>query len=206
MTVDSTVTTDASVVVGGSVRDLAQDLAGLWWVIAPMALLFVIGFSVAAVVGGLLLAGLASRQVRSAERLMVQEPFTTIGVGIVGVIAPILLAVLLSVTIVGVPLAFGLVFGLWPLAAIAGYLVAGIAIGEWVLRRTSPEVERERPYLAAVIGILLLEVMSVIPFVGAVASLFGFGAVLLLSWRVLRGDRPATTTPVVRPTAAPLAS
>ena len=38
MTVDSTVTKDASVVVGGSVRDLAQDLAGLWWVIAPMAL------------------------------------------------------------------------------------------------------------------------------------------------------------------------
>ena len=48
--------------------------------------------------------------------------------------------------------------------------------------------------------------MSVIPFVGAIASLFGFGAVLLLCWRVLRGDRPATTTPVVTPTAAPLAS
>ncbi len=41
MTVDSTVTTDASVVVGGTVRDLAQDLAGLWWVIAPMAFLSV---------------------------------------------------------------------------------------------------------------------------------------------------------------------
>jgi hypothetical protein len=206
MTVDSTVTTDASVVVGGAVRDLAQDLAGLWWVIAPMAFLFFIGFSVAAVVGGLLLAGLASRQVRSAERLMVQEPFTTIGVGIVGVIAPILLAVLLSVTIVGVPLALALIFGLWPLAAIVGFLVAGIAIGEWVLRRTSPDVQRDRPYLAAVVGMLLLEVMSIIPFVGAIASLFGFGAVLLLCWRVLRGDRPATTTHVVTPTAAPLAS
>src|SRR4029079_727559 len=120
MTVDSTVTTDASVVVGGTVRDLAQDLAGLWWGIAPRALLFFYRFSVAAVVGGLLLAGLASRQVRSAERLMVQEPFMTLGVGIVGVIAPILLAVLLSVTIIGMPLAFALVFGIWPLAAIAG--------------------------------------------------------------------------------------
>src|SRR4029077_7933002 len=103
------------------------------------------------------------RQVRSAERLMVQEPFLTIGVGIVGVIAPIVLAILLSVTIVGAPLALALIFGIWPLAAIAGFLVAGIAIGEWVLRRTGPEVQRDRPYLAAVIGILLLEVMSIIP-------------------------------------------
>ncbi len=206
MTVDSAVTKDASVVVGGSTRDLAQDLAGLWWVIAPMVFLLFIGFSVAAVAAGLLLAGLASRQVRAAERLMAQEPFMTLGVGIAGVIAPILLAVLLSITIIGVPLALGLVFGLWPLAAIAGYLVAGIAVGDWVLRRTSPSVVRDRPYLAAVIGILLLEVLTVIPFVGAIASLFGFGAVLLLCWRVLRGDRQATTTQFAAPTAAPLAS
>jgi hypothetical protein len=206
VTADSTVSSDASVVVGGSVRDLAKDLAGTWYVLAPMAFLFFIGLSVAGIAAGLLLAGLASRQVRSAERQMAQEPFLTLGVGIIGVIAPILLAVLLSITIVGMPLAFGLVFGLWPLAAFAGYLVAGIAIGEWVLRRTSPTVERERPYLAAVIGILLLEVMTLIPFVGAIASLFGFGAVLLLGWRVLRGDRPIPTTHVVTPTAAPLAS
>ena len=206
VTVDSAVTSDATVVVGGSVRDLAHDLAGIWYILAPMAFLFFLGLSVAGIAAGLLLAGLASRQVRSAERLMAQEPFLTLGVGIVGVIAPILLAVLLSITIIGMPLAFGLVFGLWPLAAFTGYLVAGIAIGEWVLRRTSPTVERDRPYLAAVIGILLLEVMSVIPFVGAIASLFGFGAVLLLAWRVLRGDRPVSTTHVVTPTAAPLAS
>ena len=206
VTVDSTVTSDASVVVGGSVRDLAKDLAGIWYILAPMAFLFFLGLSVAGIAAGLLMAGLASRQVRSAERLMAQEPFLTLGVGIVGVVAPILLAVLLSITIIGMPLAFGLLFGLWPLAAFAGYLVAGIAIGEWVLRRTSPTVERDRPYLAAVIGILLLEVMTIIPFVGAIASLFGFGAVLLLAWRVLRGDRPVSTTHVVTPTAAPLAS
>ncbi len=205
-TVGSTVSKDATVVVGGSVRDVAQDLAGLWFVLVPAAFLLFLGFSIAAIVAGLLAAGLAARQVRAAERLMVEEPLLTFAVGILGVIAPIVLAILLAMTIVGVPLAVGLVFGLWPMAAFAGYLVAGIAIGEWVLRRTSPTVPRDRPYLAAVIGMLLLEVISIVPFLGAIASLFGFGAVLLLSWRVLRAGHPTATTHVVTPTAAPMAS
>jgi hypothetical protein len=94
---------------------------------------------------------------------------------------------------------------LWPLAAFLGYLVAGIWIGDWVLARTSPETIRERPYLAAVVGILILEVLGLLPFLPMIASLFGFGAVLLLAWRTLRsGSIPAAATR--QPAPAPMAS
>ena len=70
---------------------------------------------------------------------------------------------MLTVTVIGAPLAFGIAFGLWPLAAFVGYLVAGIAIGDWIVGRLSPGVTRERPYLAAVVGLLVLEVVSILP-------------------------------------------
>jgi len=79
--------------------------------------------------------------------------------------------------------------------------VAGIWIGEWLLYRGTSE-RPERPYLAAVLGLVVLQVVSLIPFVGAIASLFGFGAVLLLAWRVFRQPsqpRPLTTPPATQP-------
>ncbi len=41
-------------------------------------------------------------------------------------------------------------------------------------------------------GLLILQIVSLVPFVGAIASLFGFGAVLLLAWRVFRQPTPAS--------------
>ena len=86
----------------------------------------------------------------------------------------------------------------WPAAAFAGYLVAGIWIGEWLLYRGSA-ARPERPYLAAVLGLVVLQLISIIPFVGAIASLFGFGAVLLLAWRVFR--QPSQPSPITTPSS-----
>lgn len=202
MALDSPVVQGPAAEVQGSVRDLAPEIANLSLILAPAAILLYVGFAVAAVAAGLLVAGLASRQVRAAEQLIREEPVATIVAGIVGLIAPVFVALLLAVTVVGAPLAAGIVFGLWPLAAFVGYLVAGIAIGEWILRRTSPGVERERPYLAAVVGILALEVLTLVPFVGPIATLVGFGAVLLLAWRVLRSGSAGADTTLIRQTPA----
>ena len=112
--------------------------------------------------------------------------------------------VLLTVTVIGAPLAFGIAFGLWPLAAFIGYLVAGIAIGDWIVGRLSPGVTRERPYLAAVVGLVVLEVVGILPLVSGIATLFGYGAVLLLAWRTLRAG--STASPNALRVAAPAGS
>lgn len=48
-----------------------------------------------------------------------------------------------------------------------------------------PRILRVRP-VASEIGLVLLQVLTVVPLATAIASLFGFGAVILLAWRSFR--------------------
>ena len=192
LTLGSDVSQAAGVRVDGGVRDMWPGIAAMAAMLAPALILLFIGFAVAAIAAALLLAGLAPRQIRAAGELIRHETVLTIGVGLLGLIAPIVLLIALTVTVIGAPLAFGIAFGLWPLAAFLGYLVAGILIGEWIIGKTSPGVVRERPYLAAVVGMLALQVISLVPLVGTIASFLGYGAVLLLAWRILRAGSSAT--------------
>lgn len=177
-------TGDAS--VGGSVRDLAADVAGLGVILAPALILVYIGFALAMIVAGLVLAGLAARQVRAAEDLISHEPVAVLVAAIVGVFAPMAVIALLLVSIVGIPLAIALLVGVWPAVALLGYLVAGIWLGDLIVTRMWPTTRRERPYLAAVVGLVVLQLFAIWPPIGFIASLFGYGAVTLLAWRVFR--------------------
>jgi hypothetical protein len=197
MTLDSLVHQTGNADVQGEVTDLPSMLVGFGVVLAPALLLLWVGFGLAMIAAGLLLAGLAARQVRQAEAIISHEPVMAFATGIVGLIAFPLVAVLLIVTLVGAPLGLAVLLQVWPLVAFVGYLIAGIWIGEWVLRRTSPEQIRERPYLAAVIGLLILGFLGIIPvlaIVTALASLFGFGAVLLLAFRTIRSGHQSQPT------------
>ena len=183
-------------------------LIGIGAVLAPALLLLWIGFGLAGIVAGLLLAGLAARQVRDAEALISHEPGRTLVAGIVGLFAVPIVAIVLMITVVGAPLGLGILLMAWPLVAFIGYLVAGIWIGDWVLHQTARDRDGERPYMAAAVGVLILEVLAIVPvlsIVVAIASLFGFGAVLLLALRTLR-SRPSSQPTVPGSLPAPLAS
>jgi hypothetical protein len=205
MKVDSVVTRVGDGAIGGAVRDLAADIAGIGWFVGPAMIMAYAGFALAAIAAGLLLAGLAARQVRAAEALISHQPVQTLVAALAGVFLPIFLVTMLVVTIVGAPLGIGILLGLWPLAAFIGYLVAGIWIGDWVLARTTPGTTRERPYLAAVVGLLILELLGILPFIPMIATLFGFGAVLLLAWGTFRGGA-MPTAPIRQPAPVPTAS
>jgi hypothetical protein len=208
MTVDSPVDQAADATVQGEITDLRGSLITVGAILAPAFLLFWIGIGLATIVAGLLLAGLASRQVRMAEQVIVREPAPSFVVGLLGLIVIPLVAVALMITIIGAPLGLGILFALWPLVAFVGYLVAGIWVGEWLLIRFRPGVIHERPYLAATIGVLLLQVVALVPvlsLVAVIASLFGFGAVLILAWRTLT-TRPGSGQTIAGPSPAPVAS
>ncbi len=205
-TLDSPVQLVGDAAVQGEVSDIQASLFAIGAVLAPAFLLFWLGMGLATIIAGLLLAGLASRQVRMTEQVISREPALAFLGGLLGIVVFPVAAVLLMVTIVGAPLGLGVLFGLWPLLAYVGYLVAGIWIGEWLLTRSEAPQARERPYLAAVIGLVLLQLTGLVPVVGivtAIASLLGFGAVLVVAWRVLTSGRSGTQ-PVAAP--APMAS
>jgi hypothetical protein len=201
---DADVTRVGNGVITGGVRDIGLDAAGIGLFLGPALVLLYIGFAIAAIAAGLLLAALAARQVRSAERLISQEPVTTFLAGVAGVFGPILLVAGLFVTIVGAPLAVAILIGVLPAAAFGGYLVAGIWIGDWLLTRMSAQQERERPYLAAVIGLGVLQLLGIWPFFTMLASLFGYGALVLLAWRTFRGE-PRAPVPAARRAPAAMA-
>ena len=207
MTLDSLVHRNGNANVTGDVKDLAASLIGIGVILAPALLLLWIGVGLAGIAAGLLLAGLAPRAVRDTEALMRKEPGQVLVTGIVGLVAIPLVAIALIVTVVGAPLGIGILLLGWPLLAFVGYLMAGIMIGHWVLRQTDREPDGERPYRAAAVGVLVLEVLAFVPvlaIVVAIASLFGFGAVVLLSFRTLRSSpsrRPAVSGSIPAPLA-----
>jgi hypothetical protein len=204
---DSVVHQTGNAQIQGQVTDLAATLVGIGAFLGPALLLMWIGFGLATIAAGLLLAGLAARQVRAAEGIISQEPVLALAAGIVGVFVFPILAILLIASLIGAPLGVGILLGILPLVAFVGYLVAGIWLGEWILRRTSSESIRERPYLAAFIGVFILQALGVVPvlsIVTMIASLFGFGALLLLAFRTLRSHTISQPT-VVGPMPAPVA-
>ena len=201
-TLDAQVT-QSGVTIDGSVRGLEADLIALGWAFGLGALLIWIGIGLATLAAGLLVAGLAGRQLRSTAAIIRREPMRAIGGGILGLVVPPILAVLLAVTVIGIPLAVSLVLFVWPAMAFIGYVVAAAWLGEWALELTrGRQVERERPYLATVIGIVLMFVAGIVPLLTAIISFLGFGAVVVAGWRTVRG---VSTPSVFRPTAAPLA-
>lgn len=188
MALDSAVHQTGNAAIKGEVTDLASVLIGIGAVLAPALLLVWIGVGLATIFAAMLVAGLASRQVREAETLISRQPGQTIGIGLLGVIAIPLVAFALIATIVGAPLGVGILLQVLPLAAFIGYIVGAIWIGDWILLRMGPERIREKPYLAAVIGVVVLGAVAVVPILtllSMIASLFGFGAVIRLAARAL---------------------
>ena len=123
-------------------------------------------------------------------------------IGFLSVIAIPVGAILLMVTVIGAPLGLGVLLALLPLLAYAGYLTAAIWTGEWILRRTSQGPARERPFVAAILGVVVLGALGLVPVLGlvvTVASLLGFGALIRIAFRTIRGTpRPTVglTAPV----------
>jgi hypothetical protein len=211
-TFNATVTQDPSAQVTGSNRDLTADFAAWGIALATGFFLLFIGFLIADLLAVLLVAALAARQLRAAETLISREPVKSFVIGLVALFLIPIVAVLLLVTVIGAPAGLAILFGLWPLAGFVGYVVTGVWIGDWLLHRGVGDPAR-RPYAEALIGTLILAVLAAIPILGfitGIATLFGFGAVLLLVWRILRGTSsigaPATPVPPsAPPTATPAA-
>ena len=184
-TIESSVTGVSATTVTGAVRDIGLDMFVSWRNLGALALIY-IAFAVSAVMAGLVLAGLAGRQVRAAGALIVKEPVMVLAAGVLGLAALLTVGILAVVTIVGIPFAVGLLGIALPGLFVIGYIVTGIWLGELILAQSS-RAARERPYLAAILGLTIIGLISFLPSIGGLISFVGFGAVMLLSWRVLRG-------------------
>jgi hypothetical protein len=196
-TLGGTVTRDATATIAGRTTSLEADLAAIGIILVPLALLFTAGLAAAALVAGLLVAAFGARQVRELEDRITRQPGHVLLAGVVGTIALPVVSGLLVATVVGAPVGlFLLIVGI-PVLAFIGWLVAAVWVGDWLLVRAGGTREAGHPYRAALLGVVVLAVASVLPLVSAVAGVFGLGAILLGGWDAVRPERPSA--PVADP-------
>jgi len=157
----------------------------------------VVGWSVGTLVlaaAAVLLAVIAPRPLRSVTRSLEVAPGRSLALGLSSVPAVFVLAVLLVVTVVGIPLLF--LLGPAYLALLFfGLLAAAYFVGRKVVLATGRH--RSGDTLAAAVGAVLISVVSLVPFLGGftlvVLSLLGAGAAI--SALITRRPRPRKAPP-----------
>ena len=170
---------------GGTVEGAIQDGNDL--ALGPPTGVFTTAFAVALFVGDLLLGAVllrvAPRFADSAVGTIRAEPASTGAVGLAAALGTIGAVAVLAVTIVGLPLAVGLLLSFLLLAWVAR-IYGQYAVGSLALSRT-PYGNR---YLALVVGVVGVSVLGIVPYLGPVVGtvVFGLGAgVVVLGLRSL---------------------
>lgn len=190
---DSTVNRAQGATVEGSISKSSYDWSG--WELFAFSVYLWISMTIVLIVAGLIFAAVGGRQLMASGDLMTRKVGPSIlAAVIVGIGIPIL-AVVAMLTVLGIPLGLGLLLFLIPALWFFGYLVAGTKLGAIILRQQSSD----HPYLATVLGLILLQAISLVPFLGGfvafLAGIFGTGALVLLAWYAWRG--PGTGAPAV---------
>lgn len=109
--------------------------------------------------------------------------------GLISLVGAGILGIILMITVIGMPIAmFILLFA--GIGIILSPIVAGYAVGGWILEKAGKTTSPIIPFL---IGFILLHILFCIPFmigmvILIVTNLFGFGAVSLATFQALRNQ------------------
>jgi MFS family permease len=178
---------ETTTIITGEVVNAQEELVGaLAAVVAVLIVLIIfvaIGAFIAALAMTLLVIAFGTVQTRRAAATISNDVLKTIVVGLLMLVLPNIIFGLLFATIVGIPLAIGMMV-LWGIVVFLGQVVVATWIGERILPRARAA---ERPYGAAFLGMIILLLLSWTGIVPLLAGIFGTGAVTLAGWRVLRG-------------------
>jgi len=165
------------------------DFGGLVWLFGS------------AILGALALISVPRASARAVE-LGRQEPLLTFGVGLLALCAVPVAAVLIGVTLVGIPVALAVAALYW-----CGLLLAwpalGLVVGTEVARLVRPR--ETMPVLGAlVVGLIVLHLVTHLPVVGGLVAGLGLAFGLGLIVQSFRGwRRPLEPRRAVVPVAVP---
>jgi cytoskeletal protein CcmA (bactofilin family) len=137
-------------------------------------ILFWLAVSLSTLVLGALALLIAPRAADSLEARSRQRLGPTIAIGVAILIVLPVTAFVAAITLLGIPLAIGIGLSLLPLGAVA-YVAAAYALGRRILK---PPRER---LLSFVVGLAILRLAALVPFLGALVGLaalvFGLGLI-----------------------------
>jgi cytoskeletal protein CcmA (bactofilin family) len=126
---------------------------------------------------GLALLGASPRLLAATSHAITKSPLGTIGVGLLALVLPPVIAVMVFVTVIGIPLALVILLT-WLAAMIMALSVSSHALGKLIVAKLKWQ-EHWPNFAALVIGVFILFLLALIPYVGGyvmfVALIWGLG-------------------------------
>jgi hypothetical protein len=185
---------DPGAVVGGTVE--TGDFQFNPWAWSFFSFVMWAGMTLVILVSGVIFAGIGARQLKAAGDATIEQPGPSfLGVLTAWVVLPVMM-ILVVFTLIGIPLGVGYFLFVLPALWFLGYLVAGTQIGRMILRR---QVNEQHPYLAALLGLLILQLLAALPIptgiISFLAGIYGSGALIAIAWKAWRGTQIETPAP-----------
>ena len=145
---------------------------------------------------GLVLLGFAPRRYRMTSEVMVKQGGWALLAGIVSLVMVPIIAVILMVTVIGIPLGITLIM-LWLISMMASFVYSAYTIGEFIAVQASWKLKWPNA-IALLLGLVILALLMLIPVVGGLcgflALVWGLGGIVLLCGKRLKsrdGGTPA---------------
>lgn len=151
---------------------------------------------IAAILFGIVLVLLFPERSRVAAATIRGSLGASLGVGLLAFIAVPVAIIIAFVTIVGIPL--GLVaLAVYLVLLYAANIFAGLALGGWIIARTSSGRATPHRIWAMILGVVVLSLVGLIPILGGLIVLLalfaGLGGFLLSWWRERQAPQPAVS-------------
>ena len=196
---DSSITRDPAATIRGSLNEDAE-FTWSWWGSALVSLGIWVGLTIVVLIAGLVFALLGGRQLLALGHTARTQVPTSILTAVVLMVGLLIVGILVIFTVIGIPLGLTILFVLIPLLWLLGYIVAGSLLGAWVRTKLGSTHGIGGIVWATLIGLLILQIVSLIPFIGGfilfLAGTYGAG-VLVLHLIRQRGNRATTPTATI---------
>ena len=139
-----------------------------------------------ALVIGLVLVSLWSKEIKKLTDNMLDKASASIGWGVVVMFLAPIISILLMITFIGIPLAF-LLMGVWLIALFISKILVGILIGRYLLKKFWDK-KKDSLLLSMIIGIVIAWIIFSLPIIGwlfcLAAMWWGLGGI----WIYFRKD------------------
>jgi hypothetical protein len=159
---------------------LGSFLWDAWWFLAAI------------VVGGVLLI-LFKPFVSEVKDTLLQSSLRSLGLGFLFLVCLPVAAVVLAITLLGVPLGV-LTLICWFVLLYISKIFVALAVGEWLLARLR-NGKISAPLLSLIAGLLLLTIVTLVPYAGMLIQIMivslGFGAFFITAYTFRTRLKPA---------------
>jgi len=140
---------------------------------------------------GALLVGLFPQWANAVSRTIADSPWVSLGVGLAFLICGPIVAILLGISVAGIPLAVfvGMMYALF---LYASRIFVALLVGRAIFNRLR-KAQQTSSVLAVLLGLLVVSVLSNLPHLGRILALLialaGTGALVLSTYRLLTQKR-----------------